>query len=293
SELSSSNVTCSGGFVRVHHFTFLNGLVPGLAEFKARALMTTLRPQTVPDLPSCTLFSSRKKNQRQGYVSYIKNEYESWKPFNFSKEQVRVLLFRECDWRGRKLLFDSKAVQKVSLESNSCSKLKFGQRQKNENKKTETYVEVTNGFGYQYMRPSSDVTMLGEMIFGSVAMSFQGSVSKVHTMNSPSSLMCTKVFHSPGTGARSRGASDRSLEESCGSSVNSITEYLTSIGSCSNSRQASIGSGPLDIELRSKHQFNSLEADSGFCGDASLQSASSVGSTCGFGTYKSSPDSRR
>jgi hypothetical protein len=73
----------------------------------------------------------------------------SWKPFNFNKDQVRVLLFRECDWRGRKLLFDSKAVQKVSLENHHCSKLKFGLRQKLDSKKTDTYVEVTNGFGYQ------------------------------------------------------------------------------------------------------------------------------------------------
>ncbi|PSN41279.1 hypothetical protein C0J52_14352 [Blattella germanica] len=217
------------------------------------------------------LFSSRKKNHKQGYVSYIKNEYESWKPFNFSKEQVRVLLFRECDWRGRKLLFDSKAVQRTALENQPCSKLKFGPRQKCENKKTDAFVEVTNGFGYQYTRPNPDVTMLGEMIFGSVAMSFQGSVSKVHSIKGPSRLMYTKVFHSPGTGTRSRGASDRSLEDSCGSSINSMSEYFAFQGSSSNSRQV----------------------DSGFCGDASLQSASSVGSTCGFGTHKSSPDSRR
>lgn len=27
-------------------------------------------------------------------------------------DQVRILLFRECEWRGRKLLFDSMMVQK-------------------------------------------------------------------------------------------------------------------------------------------------------------------------------------
>jgi hypothetical protein len=60
---------------------------------------------------------------------------------------------------------------------------------------------------------------------------------------------------------------------------------------------ASIGSGPLDIELKTKHHYNSLEVDSGFCGDASLQSTSSVGSggysSGGIGTYTSSSDSRR
>lgn len=118
--------------------------------------------------------------------------------------------------------------------------------------------------------------------------------------------------------------SDRSLEDSCGSSINSMSEYFTSQGSCPDAKEgmllclivtdllaaesnirlhklilfsASVGSGPLDIELRTKHHYNSLEVDSGFCGDASLQSTSSFGSggysSGGLGTYTSSPDSRR
>jgi hypothetical protein len=59
----------------------------------------------------------------------------------------------------------------------------------------------------------------------------------------------------------------------------------------------SIGSGPLDIELRTKQHYSSLEVDSGFYGDSSLQSASSIGSvgysSGGLGTCASSPDSRR
>jgi hypothetical protein len=59
----------------------------------------------------------------------------------------------------------------------------------------------------------------------------------------------------------------------------------------------SIGSGPLDIELRTKQHYSSLEVDSGFCGDASLQSTSSIGSvgysSGGLGTCTSSPDSRQ
>lgn len=32
----------------------------------------------------------------------------------------------------------------------------------------------------QYTRPASDVNMLGEMMFGSVAMSYKGSTLKIH-----------------------------------------------------------------------------------------------------------------
>lgn len=34
----------------------------------------------------------------------------------FSADQVRVLLFRECDFQGRKLLFDSSAIQKTDTQ---------------------------------------------------------------------------------------------------------------------------------------------------------------------------------
>jgi len=51
----------------------------------------------------------------------------------FAPDQVRLVLFRECDFRGRKLLFDSDAVQKVPVEKTE------------EDKK---FVEVYDGHGY-------------------------------------------------------------------------------------------------------------------------------------------------
>lgn len=31
---------------------------------------------------------------------------------------MRVLLYRECDWRGRRLLFDSSALEKINVSAN-------------------------------------------------------------------------------------------------------------------------------------------------------------------------------
>ncbi|KTF87669.1 hypothetical protein cypCar_00002910, partial [Cyprinus carpio] len=47
---------------------------------------------------------------------------------------------------------------------------------------------------YQYTRPAPDVTMLGEMMFGSVSMSYKGSTLKIHHIRSPPQLMVSKVF---------------------------------------------------------------------------------------------------
>ncbi|KAK1882964.1 Folliculin-interacting protein 1 [Dissostichus eleginoides] len=50
------------------------------------------------------------------------------------------------------------------------------------------------GIRFQGSRCSSDVVMLGEMMFGSVAMSYKGSTLKIHQIRSPPQLMLSKVF---------------------------------------------------------------------------------------------------
>uniref|UniRef100_A0A8C0X9X9 UDENN FNIP1/2-type domain-containing protein n=1 Tax=Castor canadensis TaxID=51338 RepID=A0A8C0X9X9_CASCN len=47
---------------------------------------------------------------------------------------------------------------------------------------------------YQGSQCSSDANMLGEMMFGSVAMSYKGSTLKIHQIRSPPQLMLSKVF---------------------------------------------------------------------------------------------------
>jgi len=70
-------------------------------------------------------------------------------PFAFGPEQVRVLLFRECESRRRKILFDSCSVQKVALESQKTAR-KFPSLLRSETKKTDpVFAEVTNGYGYK------------------------------------------------------------------------------------------------------------------------------------------------
>lgn len=74
----------------------------------------------------------------------------SRKIFEFNKDQVRILLFRECERRGRKLLFDSKAVKKVHLPNSSqCGRFRTGVKTEETRKGEASYVEITNGFGYQ------------------------------------------------------------------------------------------------------------------------------------------------
>ncbi|XP_043758241.1 folliculin-interacting protein 2 isoform X7 [Cervus elaphus] len=115
--------------------------------------------------PHRTLFCTRtQKHARVGSSPDAPELSNSWSCSELDLNEIRLIVSQDCDRRGRQVLFDSKAVH--------------------------TAEEVAA----QYTRPASDVNMLGEMMFGSVAMSYQGSTLKIHYIRSPPQLMVSKVF---------------------------------------------------------------------------------------------------
>ncbi|KAM6150548.1 folliculin-interacting protein 1 isoform 3-T3 [Erethizon dorsatum] len=88
----------------------------------------------------------------------------SWPLSEFDPSQIRLIVYQDCERRGRNVLFDSSVKRKNEDTSVSGS------------------------------RCSSDANMLGEMMFGSVAMSYKGSTLKIHQIRSPPQLMLSKVF---------------------------------------------------------------------------------------------------
>ncbi|KAK6493313.1 folliculin-interacting protein 2 isoform X1 [Huso huso] len=151
-----------------------------------------------------------------------------WASSELDLTQIRLIVYQDCERRGRQVLFDSKAVCKIDESA-----------QKNaEDVQTKTYAKCcqTNRSGactinpqnaplagkpnekeqlprYQYSRPASDVNMLGEMMFGSVAMSYKGSTLKIHYIRSPPQLMISKVFSARvGSANGSRNTLQDSLE---------------------------------------------------------------------------------
>ncbi|KAM3961556.1 LOW QUALITY PROTEIN: folliculin-interacting protein 2 [Aphomia sociella] len=169
-----------------------------------------------------------------------------------NQEQVRLLLFKECDWRGRKLLFDSSTIDKIPAGKNDKPNI----RQAGD---APCILEVSEGFAYVYKGPAADASVLGEMIFGAVAMNYKSVSLKVHIMDEPRRLMCTKVFCIPTTRRISR------------------TERRTDTGSS----EVRNGSMPLNVPLLNEEgvslSFSLDRGDSGYYGDHSPYS--SVGST--------------
>ncbi|NXO81841.1 FNIP2 protein, partial [Sitta europaea] len=133
----------------------------------------------------------------------------SWSSSEFDLNEIRLIVYQDCERRGRQVLFDSKAVrkideavvQKMADEASVKTSAKNCQASNGNNNVSSHSPSISCMQNikeqipkYQYTRPASDVNMLGEMMFGSVAMSYKGSTLKIHYIRSPPQLMISKVF---------------------------------------------------------------------------------------------------
>ncbi|XP_078086957.1 folliculin-interacting protein 1 isoform X2 [Mustelus asterias] len=133
----------------------------------------------------------------------------SWPAPEFNPSQIRLIVYQDCERRGRNVLFDSNAAKKTEEASKVCSDSQMKSLEKYCHAKCSTCTSSSDSLSSssssapntkdqsskcQNSRPSSDANMLGEMMFGSVAMSYKGSTLKIHQIRSPPQLMLSKVF---------------------------------------------------------------------------------------------------
>ncbi|XP_012639040.1 folliculin-interacting protein 2 isoform X1 [Microcebus murinus] len=141
-----------------------------------------------------------------------KGLHNSWSCSEFDLNEIRLIVYQDCERRGRQILFDSKAVQKieeVAAQKTEDVPIKMSPKCCQGSSSVSSSSGSISSHGssggslphakeqlpkYQYTRPASDVNMLGEMMFGSVAMSYKGSTLKIHYIRSPPQLMISKVF---------------------------------------------------------------------------------------------------
>ncbi|XP_029075025.1 folliculin-interacting protein 1 isoform X2 [Monodon monoceros] len=133
----------------------------------------------------------------------------SWPLPEFDPSQIRLIVYQDCERRGRNVLFDSSVKRKnedISVSKlcsdaqvkvfGKCCQLKPGGDSSSslDSSMTSSSDVKDQCPKYQGSRCSSDANMLGEMMFGSVAMSYKGSTLKIHQIRSPPQLMLSKVF---------------------------------------------------------------------------------------------------
>ena len=121
--------------------------------------------------------------------------------------RVRVILFRECERRGRKLLFDSTAVERVELGDRLAE--------------DDLWTEVGDGVGFRYLPPARDSRALSEMIFGSAAVAQQAGNMKIH-QTERDEFMWSTIFPAPRINQGIAAGSGASLGSSFGFSFGSF-----------------------------------------------------------------------
>ncbi|XP_037658174.1 folliculin-interacting protein 1 isoform X2 [Choloepus didactylus] len=206
----------------------------------------------------------------------------SWPLPEFDPSQIRLIVYQDCERRGRNVLFDSSAKRKTEDISVSklcsdaqvkvfgkCCQLKPGGDSSSslDSSMTSSSDVKDQCLKYQGSRCSSDANMLGEMMFGSVAMSYKGSTLKIHQIRSPPQLMLSKVFTA------------RTGSSICGS-LNALQDSLEFINQDNNTLKAEnntvingllgniVHSNPMDMPGRELNE----DRDSGIARSASLSS---------------------
>ncbi|XP_053920963.1 folliculin-interacting protein 2 isoform X2 [Cuculus canorus] len=238
---------------------------------------------------SCNKLDERiRKSVRNKSISCVSKLtrllQNSWSSSEFDLNEIRLIVYQDCERRGRQVLFDSKAVRKSDeavvqkmAEDASVKACVKNCQASNGNNNISTHSPSTSCMQhikeqipkYQYTRPASDVNMLGEMMFGSVAMSYKGSTLKIHFIRSPPQLMISKVFSAR---VGSFSGSNNNLQDSFeyinqDPSLGKLSSNQNGLGTCRSGSNLA-HSTPVDMPSRGQNE----DRDSGIARSASLSS---------------------
>ncbi|XP_077596506.1 folliculin-interacting protein 1 isoform X2 [Stigmatopora nigra] len=143
---------------------------------------------------------------------FLRKNRKRWPIPQLEPAHIRLIVYQDCERRGRNVLFDSNAKKRAAEDVHvaategkmfgKCFRLRAtgGSSSSLDSSSSSSCASESAreskepGLRFQASRCSSDVVMLGEMMFGSVAMSYKGSTLKIHQIRSPPQLMLSKVF---------------------------------------------------------------------------------------------------
>uniref|UniRef100_A0A673KLU1 Folliculin-interacting protein 2-like n=1 Tax=Sinocyclocheilus rhinocerous TaxID=307959 RepID=A0A673KLU1_9TELE len=190
----------------------------------------------------------------------------SWASAEFDLAQIRLIVYQDCERRGRQVLFDSKAIHKLDTSEPTADETKTPPNRSGACHIGSQAGEKDKPPSYQYTRPASDVNMIGEMMFGSVSMSYKGSTLKIHHIRSPPQLMVSKVF-STRFGSSTSGSTN-TLQDSF-DNADTLLYVLQNAAKCEGVMTVfPAHSNPVDMPSRG----HSEDGDSGIARSASLSS---------------------
>nr|XP_032805574.1 folliculin-interacting protein 1-like isoform X2 [Petromyzon marinus] len=212
-------------------------------------------------------------------------------------DDLRLVVFRDCERRGRQLLFDSKTVRKLPRTSPECGVKQarvFGRfcylGSASSTQQPDAGLHEEEGPRYQALRQCTDVKMLCEMMFGSVAVSLKTSTLKIHHIRCPPQLLLSRVYRVRTCSGTDTGTSTLNETFNCSNPLFSEAKPCTDqTPECGSQR---VSSTPMEMPLKTvdgalhggRMQPGSLGSMFSMPG-ASLGSLSSLGMSPGTGTW--------
>ncbi|XP_078715889.1 folliculin-interacting protein 2-like isoform X1 [Lampetra fluviatilis] len=212
-------------------------------------------------------------------------------------DDLRLVVFRDCERRGRQLLFDSKTVRKLPRTSPECGVKQarvFGRfcylGSASSAPQPGASLHEEEGPRYQTLRQCTDVKMLCEMMFGSVAVSLKTSTLKIHHIRCPPQLLLSRVYRVRTCSGTSTATSTLNETFNCSNPIFSEAKPCTDqTPECGSQR---VSSAPMEMPLKTvvgalhggRMQPGSVGSMFSMPG-ASLGSLSSLGMSTGTGTW--------
>ncbi|XP_040188327.1 folliculin-interacting protein 2 isoform X2 [Rana temporaria] len=246
-------------------------------RLRNRWIATCLLASKCKNSDSRTAKSKYRKDLANRFAT---DSESSWPCSEFDLNCIRLIVYQDCERRGRQVLFDSKAVNEIktgttqrvgedaTTKTKSCQTSSSGTCTISSRATASAHAQPARETlpKYQYTKPASDVNMLGEMMFGSVAMSYKGSTLKIHLIRCPVQLMISKVFSAKVGGfSCSTTTLQDSLENISHDSTVRLGVSQTGQGLCGSNLAHST---PVDMPSRGQNE----DKDSGIARSASLSS---------------------
>ncbi|KAH3869210.1 folliculin-interacting protein 1-like isoform X2 [Dreissena polymorpha] len=219
------------------------------------------------------LFNNNKlRRQNQARLPYNESTTD-WKKPHFDAKSLRLVLFIDSDTKGRRLVFDSKAL--VREDGKCCLKKDRSPHKKHSSDENAIKHNVSSKkcFSYQPQKTGSDKKKLEEIMFGALGVAYKGTSFKVHVTRSPPQLMITKVFV-PEKPKKLMAAAGE-CEDNSFSSVTDIANPIPRGLSISQGSESSPVDVPSPAQASWRTSMDMIDEDSGL---ASLTSLTSSGS---------------
>ncbi|XP_067928146.1 folliculin-interacting protein 1-like [Watersipora subatra] len=202
------------------------------------------------------IFQNKKYQTCSQTANQQKKSNTKWHVTRFTKEDINLVLFKDCGSSEKQAILDSRCLRRVTLDDLLCDKClklrKCGRRPSLYRPRclacpgvNATISSLPKKYKNVCTGNKNDVTLVGEMIFGTTPLAGSGTTIKVHSLKNPHQLMLSSVFQYKR--CKDQAPNDFDELDSFESSMYGLPRRNSENNLASLSSNTPIGSRPMDM----------------------------------------------